>query len=104
MADILRFVLVDENDVVGDHEYASYAEAEADARKQGKAVLQRRYTYEDEELVWTPNGSSTWPPAACGACGRKAMREVVRGDREGTEEMECEACGATEPIPTTKVN
>lgn len=64
MAEILRYVLVDESDVEGDYEYEKFDDAVKDAAKYGKAVVQRTYTYDDQELVWTPDGSDVWPPSA----------------------------------------
>lgn len=62
-AEILRYVLVDRDDNEGDYEYTTLAEAKADAGDD-HAVVERTYTYDDSELVWTPDGSDTWPPKA----------------------------------------
>lgn len=62
MSTISRYVLVDANDNEQDHEYDDYAAAESAAEEQGCAVIERRYEYSDSELVWTPNGSLSWPP------------------------------------------
>jgi hypothetical protein len=61
MAEILRYVHVDLNDNEGDYEYDTLQEA-IDAADEGEAIICRTYTYDDSELVWTPNGGSTWPP------------------------------------------
>lgn len=59
-----RYVLVDQDDYEQDHEYERYDEAQAaaEALSTPHAVIVRHYTYEDSELVWTPNGRNTWPP------------------------------------------
>jgi hypothetical protein len=61
-AEICRYVLVDKSDVEQDYEYTRYDEAVEAAEKQDCAVIERKYTYDDSELVWTPDGSNTWPP------------------------------------------
>jgi hypothetical protein len=62
MSEILRYVLVNEQDVEGDWEYSTFDEAKSDAQKTGHlAVIQRTYTYDDSELVWAPNNADTWP-------------------------------------------
>lgn len=65
MAEITRYVLVDRNDREGDHEYEQYDEA-VQAAGDDHAVIARTYTYDDSELVWTPNGADTWPPKGRG--------------------------------------
>jgi hypothetical protein len=62
VSEILRFVLVDRNNVEQDYEYTSFAEAKDQAVRQACAVIQRTYTYDDSELVWAPNNADTWPP------------------------------------------
>lgn len=63
-AEITRYVLVDENDVEGDIEYDSLVMAITDAQsREGHAVIERTYAYQDSTLVWTPDGSDIWPPA-----------------------------------------
>jgi len=61
MAEILRYVTVNQEDQEGDYEYETMQEAIAAAGK-SEAVIERTYTYDDSYLVWTPNGSDTWPP------------------------------------------
>lgn len=61
MTDIRKYVLVGRDDVEQDYEYLNYQEAEENARRQDCAVIARTYTYEDSDLVWTPDGSDTWP-------------------------------------------
>ncbi|KKK83274.1 hypothetical protein LCGC14_2795040 [marine sediment metagenome] len=65
MAEIRQYVLVDRADTEQDAEYDTYIEArDAAVRLNGDfAVICRTYTYDDSELVWTPDGSDTWPPA-----------------------------------------
>lgn len=62
MSEIRRYVLVDEDDNEQDHEYDRYEDAEREATMQGFAIVARTYEYADSELVWTPDGSDTWPP------------------------------------------
>ena len=59
-----RYVLVDRNDIEQDHEYPDCDEAIADARKHAGqfAIIERQYEYSDSELIWTPDGSDSWPP------------------------------------------
>lgn len=61
MSEILRFVTIGPNDQEGDQEYDSEQDA-IDAAPEGHAVIMRTYEYADSELVWTPDGSVTWPP------------------------------------------
>lgn len=60
MASIERYVLVDRNGYEKDHEYESFDEARHDAGDD-HAVIERVYEYDDSSLVWTPDGSGTWP-------------------------------------------
>ena len=59
---ICRYVLVTPDNNELDEEYDSYPDALEQAQKLGYAIVERTYRYEDSELVWTPNGVSTWPP------------------------------------------
>lgn len=61
MSPINRYVLVDRNDQEGDYEYDSLQDALSDA-DDDHAVIERTYTYDDSELVWTPDGGDQWPP------------------------------------------
>jgi hypothetical protein len=61
MATIERFVTVGPDDSEGDHEFDTLQDA-IDAAPDGHAVVMRTYEYDDSELVWTPDGSDTWPP------------------------------------------
>ena len=58
---ILRYVLVDADNVEGDYEHPTLQEAEKQAGST-HAVIERTYEYSDSELVYTPNGARTWPP------------------------------------------
>lgn len=62
VSEILRYVLVDADNAEQEYEYDYYPDAEEAAIDQGCAVIQRTYTYDDSELVWTPDGADTWPP------------------------------------------
>lgn len=62
-ATIERYVLVDRDDIEGDHEYESLDEAKAAAAKYRSAVIARSYVYDDSELIWTPDGGDIWPPS-----------------------------------------
>lgn len=62
MSEIRRYVLVGADNVEDDYEYESYQEAYESARRRNMAVIARVYVYDDSELVWTPDGSDTWPP------------------------------------------
>lgn len=62
MAEIRRYVLVDEDDEEGTYAYETLAEAQQ-AAGLDHAVVAQIYVYGDSELVWTPNGEDTWPPA-----------------------------------------
>jgi len=69
MSTITRYVIVTEANHEEDYEYPNLDEAQADAEERCEkgerlAVIERQYTYEDSELVWTSNGGSTWPPRA----------------------------------------
>lgn len=64
MSSITRYVISDAAGQEGAFEYESLAEAKADASDRGAAVVERTYAYEDSELVWTPDGSKSWPPDA----------------------------------------
>lgn len=61
MAEILRYVLVDKDNNEGHNEYEDMSMA-IEAADDDHAVVERTYTYDDSELVWTPDGSNTWPP------------------------------------------
>lgn len=62
MSTISRYVVVDTDDTEGDREYVTLDEAIEWARPLGAAVIERVYAYDDSSLVWTPDGSDTWPP------------------------------------------
>ena len=62
MAQILTYVLVDEDGREDEYEYDSLHEAKM-AVQPGTptAIIERVYEYDDSSLVWTPNGEDTWP-------------------------------------------
>ncbi|ANA86489.1 hypothetical protein BH762_gp029 [Gordonia phage OneUp] len=62
MAEIVKYVLVDSDDNEGDHYYDSLVEARQIARLTDQAVVAHTFEFSDSELVWTPNGDTTWPP------------------------------------------
>ena len=57
-----RYVCVDTDDHEHDILFDTYAEALAYAEQAGCAVVEYEYEFSDSNLVWTPNGESTWPP------------------------------------------
>lgn len=64
MSEISKYVIVDAADQEEDYEYDKFDEAKAEAERRGKcAVIERKYVYDDSELVWTPNNEMTWPPS-----------------------------------------
>lgn len=97
MAHISKYVLVDRDDNEGEHEYDSYDEAVKLAEDRNCAVIERQYVYDDSSLVWTPDGSTTWPPSkvkvkdayeggVCPDCGEPISENATPGD-------ECLNCG-----------
>jgi hypothetical protein len=62
MATITKYVVCDREGQADGWEYDSFEDAKAAALTDGSAVVAREYEYADEELVWTPDGSTTWPP------------------------------------------
>ena len=62
MSEIRRYVLVDTEDNAEEDDYEDYNEAYEQARKRNMAVIARVFEYSDSELIWTPDGSDTWPP------------------------------------------
>lgn len=90
MAEILRYVIVDANDVEDDHEYERLDLAREGVPDEGGpwAIVERVYTYDDSSLVWTSTGADTWPPgprkpdAVCHYC-EEPVQPIVGGDDEG---------------------
>lgn len=82
MLPIIRYVLVDAEDVESSREYAEteYEEAKQVAGQLGHAIIARYYEYDDSELIWTPKGDDVWPPPSL----RKQLRQEVKQitDRE----------------------
>lgn len=64
MSTLSRYVPVDRDNVTLDPPYDDYQEAERQAITRGCAVVEYTYTYTDNDLVLTPDGSGTWPPKA----------------------------------------
>lgn len=62
MSEITRYVLVDRDDHEQDYEYETLDGARVPCDGEEFAIIERTYTYDDSELVWTPNGATTWPP------------------------------------------
>lgn len=63
MSEIQRYVLVDKDNQEDDYEYDQYSNAYETAKRRNCAVVARVYVYDDSELIWTPDGSDTWPPS-----------------------------------------
>ena len=61
-----RYAVIDRNDTkVNDHE--KYEDAVQEAKGDGNcAVTEEQYEYTDSTVVWTPDGSNTWPPTGEG--------------------------------------
>lgn len=62
MSEIRKYVLVGRDNAEDDYEYDVYQDAYQAASRRNMAVIARIYAYDDSELVWTPDGSDTWPP------------------------------------------
>jgi hypothetical protein len=73
MSEICKYVIVDADDVSEDYVYDTLSEAKEAAaqRNEPVAIIERTYTFEDSELVWTSTGDTVWS-------GR-------RRDRNGTQ-------------------
>jgi hypothetical protein len=105
MPNIERYVLIDSDNNEGDWEYESFKEAVGEAISQGDtAVVARIYEYDDSELVWTPDGSSVWPPTpTCPICEAGASDCATFGCGEDVNEnppyswAECGGCGGYHP-------
>lgn len=61
MSEILRYVVVDSCGNEEDWERETLQDA-IEAGSGDFAVIERVYTYDDSSLVWTSDGSNTWPP------------------------------------------
>jgi phage I-like protein len=59
---IIRYVIVNDDGREHDYEHETLEAAIDVATCKGSAVVARTYTFDDSELVWTPDGSDTWPP------------------------------------------
>lgn len=64
MTEICKYVIVDADDMSEGYEYDTLSEAEGAAAKRGEpvAIIERTYTHDDSELVWTSTGDTVWPP------------------------------------------
>jgi hypothetical protein len=64
MSEICKYVIVDADDVSEDYVYDTLSEAKEAAaqRNEPVAIIERTYTFEDSELVWTSTGDTVWPP------------------------------------------
>lgn len=65
MGDITRYALVGPGGEQGDHEYDTENDAIGAALLESEphAVIAVVYTFDDTDLVWTPDGGDVWPPA-----------------------------------------
>lgn len=66
MSEIRRYELVNLDGEEEGVEFDDYSQALEAATKSGFAIQANIYEYSDHELVWTPDGSDQWPPAADG--------------------------------------
>lgn len=96
MSELRRYVLVDRDDVPGDWEYDNFDEAQRAAWQRGQAVLERTYTWEDDALIWTPDGSETWPPQPepCIDCGYPCPDPEAGCEWCSAVDCGCPRCGA----------
>jgi hypothetical protein len=64
MSEIRTYVLVNEDDEYVSDEFDTLDEAknEISFRNEAYAIVSLVYTFEDSELVWTPDGGNVWPP------------------------------------------
>jgi hypothetical protein len=62
--DITTYVLVNTDDEYVGEEMDTLDEARNAASQEDEphAIVEITYTFEDSALVWTPDGSDTWPP------------------------------------------
>lgn len=94
MSTILRYVLSDRDGNEGDVEYDSFFEAKEYAIRYGNAVIEREYEFTDSSLIWTPDGSETWPPTnvlterPCAKCGDEVLTLSSRDWCDGCEAEE----------------
>ena len=61
---IQTYVICHRNGTEEEREFRTYNEALLDASRLDCAVIRRTYTFDDSELVWTPDGSDTWGEGA----------------------------------------
>jgi len=65
MSEVRRYLLIEpDGEQFSGYLYdeREYPAAERDARANGCAIRAYVYEYADTEVVWTPDGSDTWPP------------------------------------------
>lgn len=64
MSEIRTYVLVNDDDEYVSDEFDTLDEAknEVSFRNEPFAIVALVYTFEDSELVWTPDGGKVWPP------------------------------------------
>lgn len=62
MSEIRKYILVDSHGNEDDCYRDDYRDAYEQARKRNCAVVAHVFTFDDSELIWTPNGDTTWPP------------------------------------------
>ena len=65
MSEIRKYVLVTLDNTYLDTLYDTFDEARDAALRDSEpcAVVCLIYTFDDSELLWTPDGGSIWPPA-----------------------------------------
>jgi len=62
MNQIEKYILVDRNGEAYGYFHDDFSSAKALADARGFAVDEYRFTFSDSQLVYTPDGSRTWPP------------------------------------------
>lgn len=67
LGNILKYVIVNENNVEDEHEFDTLVEARGVAEVRSGlgerlAIIERQYAFEDSDLAWTSTGDTTWPP------------------------------------------
>lgn len=61
---ILRYVIVNADNVDTYPQYDTYSKALTEALTRGSpvAIMEHHYVCQDSKLVWTSDGSNRWPP------------------------------------------
>ena len=83
MSTIEKYVLVDENNHEGDHEYDSMQEA-IDACDEHHAVIERTYSYDDSDLV-VQQSSGDWDAKDTNMASYHFLVQQLSGYFEGYE-------------------